>query len=255
MGAGYEKSKNKKSSFVKDILFLILLGATSSLVRSGRRFPRVAVACSSRSSTTSSRRRKKHDREAGRPESFDFSVRYSDRTSIRNAVLETECAATADMSSWFDQLRMPGVSDLMGVEDEHGSRYQLEVAAMGYVPSCKVAQGTLVALSPFPPVCYTARFVDNISFFGSRVVAAGAMTKFFARTRHCGAVVNDEDKSPRTSYDFLSNRVILPLFLFLSYRKMNTAASNIRLVCLRPGNDCVHGSGSAAHGPAPRRRS
>ena len=47
------------------------------------------------------------------------------------------------------------------------------------------------------------RFVDNIGFFGSRVVAADAMVKFFARTRHCGAVFNDEDNSPRCCYDFL----------------------------------------------------
>ena len=63
---------------------------------------------------------------------MDYTVRYTRREDIRRAVLVSELAASADVTSWFDQLRMPGCEAMMGVEDEAGGQYSLLVAAMGY---------------------------------------------------------------------------------------------------------------------------
>jgi hypothetical protein len=89
----------------------------------------------------------KRDLEMGRPVSFDFSVRYAGKGAIRQAVLSSEACATADMTSWFDELRMPGPRDLMGVVYEAGNIFELLVAGMGYIPSCKIAQAALGALA------------------------------------------------------------------------------------------------------------
>ena len=141
---------------------------------------------------------------------LDYSLQYTQRHDIRRAVLVSALAASADMTSWFDQLRMPGCEAMMGVEDEAGGQYGLVVAAMGYMPSCKVAQAALGAIDPAcPQLNLTAKFVDNIAFFGNSSWPAHAMTLFKARAASCGAVINDEDNSARPSLDFLGEHYCL----------------------------------------------
>ena len=85
-----------------------------------------------------------------------------------------------------------------------------QVAAMGYMPSCKVAQAALGAIDPAcPQLNLTAKFVDNIAFFGNSSWPAHAMTLFKARAASCGAVINDEDNSARPSLDFLGEHYCL----------------------------------------------
>jgi hypothetical protein len=95
----------------------------------------------------------------------------------------------------------------MGVVDEAGNIFELLVAGMGYIPSCKIAQAALGALAPPKPKSnLVAKFVDNIGFFGTPQAAAADMADFKDRSARCGGVVNDEDNSPRTQYEFLGER-------------------------------------------------
>ena len=134
---------------------------------------------------------------------FDVSVAYTEKESIRQAVLEHETAATADMSSWFDQLGIQKISDLFGLVDEDDNEYEAQVMTKGFMSSCNVAHSTLEVLAPHPPVGFHAKFVDNIGFFGSRTESSGQMKEFKERAHKCGAIVNDENNEPRTEYDFL----------------------------------------------------
>jgi hypothetical protein len=45
--------------------------------------------------------------------------------------------------------------------------------------------------------------VDNAAFIGSASGAEAAVNGFLARAHRCGAIVNDEDHTPRTAFDFL----------------------------------------------------
>ena len=144
----------------------------------------------------------RHDSDTGPP--LNYTVSYTRKDDIRRAVMTSELAASADMTSWFDQLPMPGCESMMGVEDDEGRQYSLQVAAMGYMPSCKVAQAALGAIDPAcPRLALTAKFVDNIAFFGNDNEPENAMALFKARAKRCGAKINDEDNSARTSLDFL----------------------------------------------------
>ena len=40
-----------------------------------------------------------------------------------------------DMTSWFDQLLKPCCAPTMGVRDDDGAKYSLQVAVMVYMPS------------------------------------------------------------------------------------------------------------------------
>lgn len=145
-------------------------------------------------------------KEDNEPPPFDFSVKYTQKHEIRQAVLETECGATADMSGWFDQLGMKAICDLFGVEDEDGNIYELQVTAMGFIGSCKVAHTTLGVIAPYPQTCFHAKFVDNIAFLGSRAVSEAEMATFKDRAKACGAIINDEINTARTCYEFLGEK-------------------------------------------------
>lgn len=132
---------------------------------------------------------------------FNTSVKYTSTQEIRWLVLQHEYGATADMSAWFDQHKQYA-TDFFGIRDDEGLTYVVEVVATGYIPSCKIAQAALAAIAPWPPVPQ-ALFVDNAAFYGTATKAAEAMKSFKMRAGSCGAVINDEDNSPRQQYEFL----------------------------------------------------
>ena len=132
-----------------------------------------------------------------------YSVKYTSKKEIRENVASSEWGATADMSAWFDQLGIHGIEDLFGVLDEDGNPYLLMVTGMGFMPICRVAQATLSALCPHPARCPVAKFVDNVAFFGSYEATSTDMLTFKKRAADCGAIINDENNSPRKKYEFL----------------------------------------------------
>jgi len=72
------------------------------------------------------------------------------------------------------------------------------------MPSCKIAQATLAALSPPQQKSpANALFVDNIAFFGSEGSTTADMQSFKERANSCGALINHEDNGYRKVYDFL----------------------------------------------------
>ncbi len=141
---------------------------------------------------------------------IEVTVQYTSRNTIREAALAHDYCCLADMQSWFDQLAVRGVTDLTAVEDDEGGIHAHMMTAMGSIPSCRTAHTTLgiLAHQPAPqrqPVT-TAKFVDNVGFFGSRDASTNSMKLFKTRCARVGALINHENNDPQQLFDFLGER-------------------------------------------------
>lgn len=135
-----------------------------------------------------------------------ITVQYATKKYTREGVLNTSHGYRADMAAWFDELDIE--EDLFGVIDDEGCEYTLGTTPMGFMPSCRIAHGTLKAIAPSaqrptPLGQYECLFVDNVNHMGTAQQAQDAMDINLERAAACGARLNLEAPAPQQQYEFL----------------------------------------------------
>lgn len=134
---------------------------------------------------------------------FDVSTKYASKDDIRRHVYLSECAAQFDFAAWFDQLMMDIANQkFFTVETAYGL-YVLVCLAMGYMPSCQVAQACTNTLREVETKVHSDSCVDNVAFMGSPPAVTQASLEFIARCDAVGAVLKDRTITLVTEHDFL----------------------------------------------------
>lgn len=135
------------------------------------------------------------------------TTQYTARDEIRRNVYRTEGGIQYDFSSWFDQISIAeAIRIFFGVKDHTA----LAVLAMGFRPSCEVAEAITEAISEVHHndgmEVQRATCVDNILYTGGRAKTTTAATAFEQRASLCGAVLKELRPPFKTTYDFLGER-------------------------------------------------
>jgi hypothetical protein len=91
------------------------------------------------------------------------TTKYTPKDDIRRFVCENSCAAQFDFAAYFDQFALAGsIRKYFGITRRSGDDLQLCVLAMGFRPSCQVAQATTHPGSRVGPCCIACRkAIDN----------------------------------------------------------------------------------------------
>ena len=136
-------------------------------------------------------------------ERFDVSTRYATKDEIRHHVYLSECAAQFDFAAWFDQLMMhPDNRKFFTIDTAYGL-YVLVCLAMGFMPSCQVAQACTNTIRAVEENVYCDSCVDNVAFMGSPASVTKASEQFIKRCDLVGAVLKDRTIKLITDHDFL----------------------------------------------------
>ena len=134
---------------------------------------------------------------------FDVSTKYATKSEIRQHVYHSECAVQFDFAAWFDQLTMHEDNrKFFTIETAYGI-YSLVCLAMGFMPSCQVAQACTNTLREVKARVFSDSCVDNVAFMGNKVELAAAAEEFIARCDAVGAILKDRTIEYLTEHDFL----------------------------------------------------
>ncbi len=134
---------------------------------------------------------------------FDVSTKYATKDEIRSHVYHSECAAQFDFAAWYDQIEIAkAIRKFFSVDTVYGI-YVLACLAMGFKPSCRVAQAFTNVIREVKAKVFSDSCVDNVAFMGSREEVIAAAQEFIQRADTVGAQIKDRTIRLTTEYDFL----------------------------------------------------
>ena len=132
------------------------------------------------------------------------TTKYTPKEDIRRSVFENSCAAQFDFAAYFDQFALAkSIRKYFGIARRNDDDLQLCVLAMGYRPSCQVAQATTKTIMSVKEKVDSASCVDNVLFLGTPGSVFRASKQFIVRSAIVGAQLKDTTIAITTEYDFL----------------------------------------------------
>lgn len=128
---------------------------------------------------------------------------YTSKAHIRRAVKNSQGGVQYDYAAWFDQIKIDdAIRHLFGVRGDTPTA--LNVLAMGYRPSCQVAQSLTEAISDTGMTSVeVSSCVDNVLFTGDYHTLQQASKIFLDRCDSVHAIVKDRTENFATRYEFL----------------------------------------------------
>lgn len=147
-----------------------------------------------------------------------YSVQYTTRQKIRGMVARSRGGRQGDYAAWFDQhgldepirrlFAIPPLSD-EGLTNDEDAAEALKVLAMGFRPSCRIAQSTTrTIVGEVPPGVEDAEIVDNVLFTGSEDSTGEKWNDFEQRSKSCGAILNRPCGEFKSDYEFCGERYL-----------------------------------------------
>lgn len=138
----------------------------------------------------------------GAPDYLQTTTTYTPKSAIRQRVYEDAWGVQFDFRAWFDQIRLTNrIQPLFGVTTPKGNAV-LEVLAMGFRPSCEVANALTTSIAELPSCDPTATIVDNVLYTGTYSASETAARDFLMRCDTVKAVVKDRNPRIQQTYEF-----------------------------------------------------